>query len=99
MTEPRNAIIRQYQHLFSLEAATLEFSDDSLHLIAKRAMERGTGARALRAVIDNFMIDIMYDLPDKDNESVVYRITAADIEEGLDLDKLRVPDSKAKESA
>lgn len=99
LTEPRNAIIRQYQHLFSLEAATLEFSDDSLHLIAKRAMERGTGARALRAVIDNFMIDIMYDLPDKDNESVVYRITAAAIEEGLDLDKLRVPDSKAKESA
>jgi ATP-dependent Clp protease ATP-binding subunit ClpX len=99
LTEPRNAIVRQYQHLFSLEAAKLEFTDAALHLIAKRAMERGTGARALRAVIDNFMIDVMYDLPDRDNQDAVYRIDASDIENGLDLDTMQQPPVQAKESA
>jgi ATP-dependent Clp protease ATP-binding subunit ClpX len=99
LTEPRNAIVRQYQHLFSLEAAKLEFTDAALHLIAQRAMERGTGARALRAVIDNFMIDVMYDLPDRDNQDAVYLIDSEDIENGLDLDKLQQPPAAAKESA
>ncbi len=99
LTEPRNAIVRQYQHLFGLEAAKLEFTSSALHLIAKRAMERGTGARALRAVIDNFMIDVMYDLPDRDNQDSVYLIDAQDIENGLDLDKLKQLPTAAKESA
>ena len=99
LTEPRNAIIKQYQHLFSLEAATLEFTDSALHLIAKRAMERGTGARALRAVIDNFMIDVMYDLPDRDNQDAVYLIDAKDIENGLNLESMQQPKKAAKESA
>ncbi|MDP7008295.1 MAG: ATP-dependent Clp protease ATP-binding subunit ClpX [Phycisphaerales bacterium] len=99
LTEPRNAIVKQYQHLFSLEAARLEFSDDALHLIAKRAMERGTGARALRSVIDQFMIDVMYDLPDRDNQDAVYLIDAAGIERGLDLDEMLCKPRPAKESA
>lgn len=99
LTEPRNAIVKQYQQLFSLEDATLEFTTDALHLIAKRAMERGTGARALRAVIDNFMIDVMYDLPDRDNQHVVYLIDAEGIERGLDLDSMQQPKKAAKESA
>jgi ATP-dependent Clp protease ATP-binding subunit ClpX len=99
LTEPRNAIVKQYQHLFSLESATLEFTSDALHLIAKRAMERGTGARALRAVIDNFMIDVMYDLPDRDNQNSVYLIDAKGIEKGLDLDDMQQPKNAAKESA
>ena len=99
LTEPRNAIVKQYQHLFSLESAQLEFTEDALHLIAKRAMERGTGARALRAVIDNFMIDVMYDLPDRENQDSLYLIDAVDIENGLDLDKLQQPPKAAKESA
>ena len=99
LTEPRNAIVKQYQHLFSLEEAELEFTDDALHLIAQRAMERGTGARALRAVIDNFMIDVMFDLPDRDNQNAVYLIDAKSIEEGLNLDKMLQPHKVAKESA
>jgi ATP-dependent protease Clp ATPase subunit len=62
-------------------------------------MERGTGARALRAVIDNFMIDVMYDLPDRENDGALYLIDASDIENGLDLDSLQQPPAAAKESA
>ena len=99
LTEPRNAIVKQYQHLFSLESATLEFTTDALHMIATLAMERGTGARALRAVIDNFMIDVMYELPDRDNQDAVYLIDANDIENGLELDTIQQPKKAAKESA
>ena len=99
LTEPRNAIVKQYQHLFSLESATLEFTTDALHMIATLAMERGTGARALRAVIDNFMIDVMYELPDRDNQDAVYLINANDIENGLELDTIQQPKKAAKESA
>ncbi|MBC8522393.1 ATP-dependent Clp protease ATP-binding subunit ClpX [PVC group bacterium] len=99
LTEPRNAIVKQYQHLFSLEAANLEFTEDALHLIARKAMDRGTGARALRAVIDQFMIDVMYDLPDRDNQDAVYVIDAASIERGLDLDDMLQEPPAAKESA
>ena len=99
LTEPRNAIIKQYQHLFSLEEAKLEFTNDALHLIAKRAMERGTGARALRAVIDNFMIDVMYDLPDRENQDAEYLVTAKAIEDGLHLDQILQPKKVKKESA
>ena len=62
-------------------------------------MERGTGARALRAVIDNFMIDVMFELPDRDNQDALYLIDAVDIENGLDLDKIKQPPAVAKESA
>jgi ATP-dependent Clp protease ATP-binding subunit ClpX len=99
LTEPRNAIVKQYQHLFSLESATLEFTQDALHLIANRAMERGTGARALRAVIDTFMIDVMYELPDRDNQEAVYLVDAKDIENGLSLDTMQQPKKATKESA
>ena len=99
LTEPRNAIVKQYQHLFSLESATLEFTTDALHMIATLAIERGTGARALRAVIDNFMIDVMYELPDRDNQDAVYLIDSNDIENGLELDTIQQPTKAAKESA
>ena len=99
LTEPRNAIVKQYKHLFSLEDARLEFSDDALHLIGKRAMERGTGARALRSVIDQFMIDVMYDLPDRDNHEAIYLIDADGIERGLTLDDMLRKPRAAKESA
>ena len=99
LTEPRNAIVKQYQHLFGLEAAKLEFTEDALHLIAKRSMERGTGARALRAVIDNYMIDVMYELPDRDNQDTTYKIDAEAIEHDLSLDAIRQHENPAKESA
>jgi len=64
LTEPRNALIRQYQHLFSLENGKLEFTPDALDAIADEALRRETGARALRAVLDDFMLELMYELPD-----------------------------------
>ena len=97
LTEPRNAIVRQYQHLFQLEGAGLEFTDDALVLLAKRAMERGTGARALRAVLDEYMLNLMYDLPDLDNAGVTYVLDADSIERGLAIEELAR--RTAKESA
>ncbi len=65
LTEPKNAIIKQYKKLFLMEGIELEFDPFALDSIVKKAMERKTGARALRSIVENFMIDIMYDLPNK----------------------------------
>jgi ATP-dependent Clp protease ATP-binding subunit ClpX len=64
MTEPKNAIVRQYQKLFEMENAKLEFTSASLEEIATRAMQRETGARALRAVTEEFMLEYMFELPE-----------------------------------
>lgn len=65
LKEPKNALTRQYQHLFSMEDADLKFTDKALHAIAERAAQRETGARGLRSIIENVMMDIMFDLPDQ----------------------------------
>ncbi|QEG36901.1 ATP-dependent Clp protease ATP-binding subunit ClpX [Bythopirellula goksoeyrii] len=65
LTEPKNALTKQYQHLFAMEEADLQFTDKALQAIARRAAERRTGARGLRSIIENVMLDIMYDLPDQ----------------------------------
>ncbi|MGA0286909.1 MAG: ATP-dependent Clp protease ATP-binding subunit ClpX [Phycisphaerales bacterium] len=88
LTEPRNAIVRQYQHLFRLEGAGLEFTSDALQAIAERAISRQTGARALRAVMDEAMLDRMYDLPELDNEDTTYVIDAEAIERRTPLQDL-----------
>ncbi len=62
LTEPKNAITKQYTHLLQLEGVELSFSQESLHAIAQRALERKTGARGLRAIIENSMLDLMYEL-------------------------------------
>jgi ATP-dependent Clp protease ATP-binding subunit ClpX len=65
LTEPRNALVRQYQKFFQLEGAALEFEPQALVEIARRAKEKDTGARGLRAIIEDIMLDIMYELPDR----------------------------------
>lgn len=65
LTEPKNAIIKQYKKLFLMEGIELEFDPFALDAIVKKAMERKTGARALRSIVEEFMLDIMYDLPNK----------------------------------
>jgi ATP-dependent Clp protease ATP-binding subunit ClpX len=65
LTEPKNAIIKQYKKLFLMEGIELEFDPFALDIIVKKAMDRKTGARALRSIVEDFMIDIMYDLPNK----------------------------------
>ena len=88
LTEPRNAIVKQYQHLFSLENAALEFTQEALEAIADRAMKRETGARALRAIMDEIMVDLLYDLPERDNEGVTYVLDADAIENGATLERM-----------
>ena len=67
LKEPKNAILKQYQKLLELDEVKLEFSDEALEAIAEKAMERDTGARALRSIIEDFMLDIMYEIPKDDN--------------------------------
>lgn len=67
LKEPRNAILKQYQKLLELDEVKLEFDEGALEAIAKKAMEKETGARALRAIIEEFMLDIMYEIPKDDN--------------------------------
>ena len=67
LTEPKNAIVRQYKKLLAMDEVDLEFTEDALHAIAKQAKEKKVGARALRAIIEEFMLDIMYEIPKDDN--------------------------------
>ena len=79
LKEPKNAILKQYQKLLELDEVKLEFDDSALEAIAEKAMEKDTGARALRAIIEEFMLDIMYEIPKDDNIGQV-TITSAYIE-------------------
>lgn len=67
LTEPKNAILKQYQKLLELDEVLLEFDDSAIMCIAKKAKEKDIGARALRAIIEEFMLDIMYEIPKDDN--------------------------------
>ena len=67
LKEPKNAILKQYQKLLELDEVKLEFTEGALEAIAEKAMERDTGARALRSIIEEFMLDIMYEIPKDDN--------------------------------
>ena len=72
LTEPKNALVKQYKKLFEMEGAELTFKDEALVAIAKQAIERKTGARGLRSILENLLLDTMYELPDmEDIEEVV----------------------------
>ena len=83
LTEPKNAIIKQYSSLIKLDGVTVTFQEEALRAIAKKALVRKTGARGLRAILENSMLDIMFEIPSADNiEEVVLNREA--IEENLD---------------
>jgi ATP-dependent Clp protease ATP-binding subunit ClpX len=65
LTEPKNAITKQYQKFFEMEGVRLDFTEDALKAIAQVAIKRGTGARGLRAVLEEAMLDIMFDIPSR----------------------------------
>jgi ATP-dependent Clp protease ATP-binding subunit ClpX len=90
LTEPKNAIIRQYQHLFALENAKLNFTTGAMRKIAERALKRDTGARALRAVMEEVMLDLMYELPEHRHEGAEYLVDERAIERKGSLMDLRV---------
>lgn len=72
LKEPKNALVKQYKKLFAIEDVELEFEDDALKEIAKKAIERNTGARGLRSIVENIMMDTMYEVPSEENvEKVV----------------------------
>jgi len=76
MVEPRNAIIRQYQKYFELEGTSLEFEDDALRELAKEALKRETGVRAVRSLVEDFLRDVLFDLPERDDVAK-YVVTGA----------------------
>jgi ATP-dependent Clp protease ATP-binding subunit ClpX len=80
LTKPKNALIRQYQKFFEMEDAELEFTEDGLHALAQKALKRDTGARALRSITEELMVDLMYQLPEE-SKPAKYVITR-DIVEG-----------------
>ena len=63
LKEPKNALVKQYAKMFSYDGVELEFEDDALRAVAKEAMEKNTGARGLRAILEEIMMDIMYEVP------------------------------------
>ena len=65
LTEPRNALVRQYQSLFALEDSELEFSPDALRAVAEKALSLKTGVRAARSIIESLMLDVVFHLPDR----------------------------------
>lgn len=67
LKEPKNSLVKQFQKLFELDGVELEFEDDALRAIAKKAIERNTGARGLRSIVENIMMDIMYEIPSRDD--------------------------------
>ena len=71
LVEPKNALIKQYQKFFELEEVELEFTDDALAAVADQALERGTGARGLRSIIEEVLLTVMYELPSRDDVSKV----------------------------
>jgi ATP-dependent Clp protease ATP-binding subunit ClpX len=79
LTEPKNALTKQYQKLFKIDNVTLEFDDEAIKAIAKAAIERKTGARGLRSILEDVMLDIMFDLPQYSGKTII--ITKETIEE------------------
>jgi ATP-dependent Clp protease ATP-binding subunit ClpX len=77
LREPKNALVKQYQKLFAMEGADLQFTEEGLRAIAKRAQEKETGARGLRSIIEEVMLDIMFDLPE--NSGASYLISEANV--------------------
>ena len=84
LTKPKNALIKQYQKFFEMENAKLEFTDNALHALAKKALARDTGARALRAIAEELMVDLMYNLPEEP-KPVKYLISRDIVEGKADL--------------
>jgi ATP-dependent Clp protease ATP-binding subunit ClpX len=71
LTEPKNALTKQYKKLFSMEGVELEFREGVLNTIARKALKRKTGARGLRSILEQALLDIMFDLPSSENVSKV----------------------------
>ena len=97
LTEPKNAITKQYAKLFEMEDCEVEFRDDALKAVALKAMERKTGARGLRSILEHVLLDTMYDLPSMDEVTKV--VVDADVIEGKSKPLLMFEGGEAKRTA
>ncbi|MDP0927532.1 MULTISPECIES: ATP-dependent Clp protease ATP-binding subunit ClpX [Paracoccus] len=97
LTKPKNALVKQYQRLFDLENVQLTFTDDALSAIAKRAIKRKTGARGLRSIMEDILLDTMFDLPGMDSVSEV--VVNEDAVENASAKPLLIHAENKKESA
>ena len=94
LTQPRNAVVKQYQSLFEMENCELSFTDDALQAIALRAKDKETGARGLRSIIEDVMLEVMYDLPEQE-EGGRYIINKDVVEGRGKLFPIRTPQTKS----
>ncbi len=94
LTEPKNALVRQFQSLFQMENCELSFSDEALLKIANRAQDKGTGARGLRSIVEQVMLDIMYDLPDKPKGTTI-TIDEDTVDGAYNHESFSMPESKS----
>jgi ATP-dependent Clp protease ATP-binding subunit ClpX len=99
LTEPRNALVKQYQKLFELDGVELEFTDEAIRAIADQALERGTGARGLRAIIEEVLLHVMYDVPSRGDISKVVVTEAVVTDEVAPTLVPRETEAKKKKSA
>ena len=95
LTEPKNAIIKQYQCLLKMDGVDLEFEPEAIEEIAKEAIKRKTGARALRSIVEELMLDIMYDVPTKENVKT-FTITKEMVENRNKAELIQLPNKKDK---
>src|SRR5881227_3661113 len=99
LTEPRNALVKQYQKLFELDGVELEFTDDAIDAVADLAMVRGTGARGLRAIIEEVLLHVMYDVPSREDVAKVV-VNAEVVNNNVNPTLVpREPEAKKKKSA
>jgi ATP-dependent Clp protease ATP-binding subunit ClpX len=98
LTEPKNALVRQYQKFFEMEGSDLRFTAGALKEIARRARERDTGARGLRSIVENLMTEAMFELPEQPNKGI-YEVTEATVRGERPLFPVSVVEERKKESA
>ena len=97
LTEPKNALVRQYQRLFAMEDTELTFHEDALKAIAKHAIERKTGARGLRSIMEGILLDTMFDLPSLDGVEEV--VISREVVNNKDARPLYIYSERKKEEA
>lgn len=93
LTEPKNAVLKQYKCLLGMDGVELEFEQEAVNLIAAEAIKRKTGARALRSIVEEIMLDVMYDVPSKENLTH-YTITAEMVKNRNNAELIKLPTKK-----
>ncbi|WP_018024447.1 ATP-dependent Clp protease ATP-binding subunit ClpX [Corynebacterium ulceribovis] len=98
LTEPKNSLVKQYQRLFEMDGVELEFEDAALDAIAEKALSRNTGARGLRAVVEEILVPVMFDIPSRDEVTGV-RVTAEAVTDGADVEVIVDEGGRHRDSA